>query len=73
MRTASLMAAVLFAAGLGACASTSQQAAKKDVEAVVVDEKARAAAATVARATGDAEAGVEAAGDVSTREPATPK
>jgi hypothetical protein len=70
-----LRLAVLSALALsaGACATTSEQQAKKDVEAVVVDEKARAAAATVARRTGDSEEGVEAAGDVSTREPATPK
>ena len=71
MRTVAL--AALLALGAAACASTAAQQAKNDVEAVVVDEKARVAAAAVAERTGDSEAAVEAAGDVSTREPATPK
>ena len=68
-----LILAGALAATAAACATTSPQEAKRDVEAVVVDEQARAAAATVARRTGDADAGVAVADDVSRREPATPK
>jgi hypothetical protein len=60
------------ATALGACAThPSETAAKKQVDAVVVDEQARQEAAKVARQTGDSKDAVKAAADVSTREPAT--
>ena len=73
MHRARLLAACILTGAVAGCAtqSTTTSEAKRDVEAVVVDEKARAAAAAVAQRTGDAEKGVAVADDVSTREPAT--
>jgi|KBSSwiStaDraftv2_1062776.scaffolds.fasta_scaffold3126308_2 hypothetical protein len=74
MRKATIVAALALAGALGACA-TQQQAsqAKKEVDAVVIDEKARQAAADVARKTGESDDALKAGEAVSTREPATPK
>ena len=68
------MAAIgmLMAAGLSACASMGRES-QEDVQAVVGDEKARAAAADVARTTADSEKGVAVADDVAAREATTPK
>jgi hypothetical protein len=63
---------IAITAGLAACAThPTETAAKKQVDAVVVDEKARQEAAQVAHRTADSKDAVKAAADVSTREPAT--
>lgn len=72
MHRARLLAACILTGAVAGCATqTTTSEARRDVEAVVIDEKARAAAAAVAQRTGDAEKGVAVADDVSTREPAT--
>lgn len=65
-----ILAALALASFAGACA-TSGGDAKDEVEAVVVDEKARAVAAQEVRRTGDPEKALDAAEDASSREPAT--
>lgn len=70
-RLAHLAIAALLAATSAGCASMSRGSAE-DVQAVVGDEKARAAAASVARTTGESEDGVAVADDAAARE-TTPK
>jgi hypothetical protein len=63
-------AAVLFALA-GCSTNPSTQEAKKEVDAVVIDEGSRQAAAKVARQTADSQDALEAGKDAKTREPAT--
>ncbi len=66
-RLTHLATVALLAAATAGCASMGRGSAQ-DVQAVVGDEKARAAAADVARASGESEDGVAVADDAAARE-----
>lgn len=68
-----LMLAAGLALSVGARATQDGGQAKAEVDAVVIDEKARQAAQAVAAQEADSKAAMQAADDASTREPATPR
>lgn len=72
MNPGTLVVALAALLTAGACA-TSQGPAKSQVDAVVVDEESRQAAAGAARAGATPAQALEAGKDAATGEPATPK
>ncbi len=61
----------LAALALSACSTPNTQEARKEIDAVVIDEGSRQAAAKVANETASSKAALDAAEDAKTREPAT--